>query len=170
MSTAVSTGQAEQLSRDPPVFLLHGLLTADEVAAARAIGARRRERWRQLHPLVCFQHDSFTGHAGLAGHWGRLLGRPGRGARGCLTQEASRAVAPSLPASESLFVYRGQEQAFEALAARVEQRAGLHSHHAHPWQMLSYREGEHYADHTDCEEEVKLSPELQEPKPRHAAH
>ena len=119
MAAAVSTGEAEQLSRNPPVFLLHGLLTAGEVAEVRALGEQRRRRWRQNHPLVCFQHDSYTGHAGLAGHWGRLAGQPGRGARGCLTQVASRAVASSLPASESLFVYRGQEEALEALARRV---------------------------------------------------
>jgi hypothetical protein len=150
MEERVSGGDAEVLSRDPPVYLLRNVLSPLEVRELRALGSRRRSVWSHTHPLVCFQHDSYTGHPGLAHHWSRLLGTPGRGARGCLTQEASRVVGAALQASESLFIYRGEEAALEALDAHVEQSAGLHASHAHPWQLLRYRPGEQYADHSDC--------------------
>jgi hypothetical protein len=109
MREAVEAGKADLLNIDPPMVLLHGaphnlepthpcdapdcfsprradLLSAEEVAELRAIHRREREAWSQTHALVCFQHDAFTGHAGMAGKWGRLLGTPGKGARGCLSQ------------------------------------------------------------------------------------
>ena len=133
--------------------MLRDVLSADEAAALRdEVRPPPRARWSAHHPLVCFQHDAYSGHAGLNASWQWLDGEPGAGARGCFTQAASRAVADSLPRSESLFVYRGQEEQLDELAHRVQRLAGLHHGHAHSWQLLSYEAGRNagYAEHTDC--------------------
>lgn len=153
MQREMRSGRAERLSEWPPVYLLHDVVTTELANELRAIGLRRRAQWSNHHPLVCFQHDAYSGHPGLKHAWERLSGVAGRGARGCFTQAASRAVADALPMSESVFVYRGQETLLDQLSARaVEERTGLRDSHAHSWQMLSYdaaRDGG-YAEHTDC--------------------
>ena len=106
----------EQVSHDPPVFVLHDLFSASEVAELLAAGKRRRAEYNATHPLVCFQHDAYTGHGCLHDKWGHTLGTPGAGARSCLTQEASSVVGGALPASESLHIYRGQEPTIDRLA------------------------------------------------------
>ena len=93
MSERVARGEAAVLSAAPPIFLLHNLVSAEEAAEIRAVGARRRAQWSRSYPRVCFQHDAYTGHAGLTGAWEWMSGRAGRGGRGCLTQAASRRVA-----------------------------------------------------------------------------
>ncbi|KAL1527648.1 hypothetical protein AB1Y20_009034 [Prymnesium parvum] len=156
MEERVRAGQAERVSRQPAVYLLRDFLSMEEVAALRSVRTRLRARWTQTHALVCFQHDSYTGHAQLSGKWSHMLGVPGAGARGCLTQEASRAVSSIVPASESLSVYRGETSLLDEIELRVERLVGLHALHAHRWQLLRYRTGEHYAEHADCTDRVPL--------------
>ena len=108
LERSAKSGAAEQLLAEPPVFLLHNVVNAEEASMIRSLTARRRAQWSNHHPRVCFQHDAYTGHGGLTHAWEWLSGTPGAGARGCFTQKASHAVAGALPLSESLFVYRGQ--------------------------------------------------------------
>lgn len=155
---SVAAGKAEVLSASPPVYLLHDVLSATEVADLRGVVARRRDLWGASHPLVCFQHDAFTGHPGLTHAFDWMRGRPGAGGRGCFAQAASRATYAHVPWSESLFVYRGQEALFDGISRRVQEMSGLHDTHAYSWQALTYEAGRDggYADHTDCEHAADL--------------
>ena len=154
MNKCVKSGEAERLSTSPPIYLLHNLLSEAEVASIRSMATRRQAQWAKHHPLVCFQHDAYTAHPGLSHAWDWRVGKPGAGARGCFTQAASRAVSDSLPWSDSLFVYRGQEPALDSLSTvKLPEMTGLHDAHSKSWQVLSYEAGRDggYAEHTDCE-------------------
>ena len=149
---SMSKGVAERLSESPPIYLLRDLLSKEEAGKIMRAGIRRRKRWTRHSPLVCFQHDAYTGHEGLQNAWETLTGSPGAGARGCLTQAASSVVAPALQYSESLSIFRGQESRLDRLGATVQSVAGLHQNNSHAWQLLSYHAERHggYAEHTDC--------------------
>ena len=154
VSKELRNGGAQQLSERMPVYLAHELLSLEEAAGVQMVAERRRAPWLRHTPRVCFQHDDYTGHPGLRHAFSRLRGEPGNGARGCFTQAASARVAPALPRSDSLFIYRGQEPLIDELSSRVQSRFGLHDTHGTAWQYLTYGEAGTdygYADHTDCE-------------------
>ena len=158
MEQRVRNGEAEVVQENPPIYLLHNVVSVEEAANIRSLALRRRARWSRHGPLVCFQHDDFTGLPALASSWEFLNGKPGAGARGCLNQAASAAVADSIPLSDSLFVYRGQEPALDQLSMRIQELTGLFQAHSHPFQLLSYNAGRDggYSDHTDCESSDRL--------------
>ena len=98
MESQVAGGawQAEQLSVDPPIYLLHDVLSREEAAKILHIRESHRERWSTIHPLVCFDHPSFQRSPLLQPH---LLHGVGSGSRSCLKQEASQAAAPRIQTS-----------------------------------------------------------------------
>ena len=150
MTSQIESGQAERLSPELPVFLLHGLLSRSEAQQILQIRERRRARWTAVPALVCFDHPVFQRSARLQPHWRHGIG--GSGSRSCLTQDASQAVAARLPQSESLAVYHGEEELLDEVGRRLERRAGLPSQQGINFQLLTYDAGSSYQLHTDCME------------------
>ena len=152
MESRVRSGKAERVSEEPPIFVLHDLISPREAKALRKIARKTYEERSAIPPQVCYRHDAYTGSPELAGAWAWLKGEPGNGAHGCFTQSASRAVADSLAWSSSIFVHRGQSNLLDQLSMRVQGLAGLHDGHGHSWQLLQYESGKEagYAEHTDC--------------------
>ena len=150
MLERVREGTAEEVSASPPIYVLHDVIGRQEASSIRAIAQRRRSLWSRQHPIICFQHGDYTSFPGLSHAWNWR-----NGSRGCLTQTASSALANSLLMSESLFIYRGQEELLDRLSfERLPELVGLHDSHAKSWQILTYdaqRDGG-YAEHTDCME------------------
>ena len=134
LQRSVSTGAASRVSEDPPIYLLHNFLSGEEASTVRAAAVRRRKQWSTQPPIVCFLHEAYTGHPALRHAWSRL--KKGKPARGCLSEAASAIVAPVLRHSESLSIYRGQEELLDKLSGRVYARTGLGRNHSYPWQVF----------------------------------
>lgn len=150
MEANLAAGTAELVSRDPPAYVLHNVLTADEARTLLATRERLRDKWSAAAPLVCFNHATFQRDARLRPYMRHGLGASGT--RSCLNASASSAVvaARAVRWSESLAVYRGQDALVDEVTQRLEARAGLRDSSGQHVQLLAYDRDSSYHAHTDC--------------------
>lgn len=150
MEANLASGAGELLSRDPPAYVLHGVLSRAEAADLLETRERFRARWSHTDPLVCFNHRRFQRDARLSAVMRHGLGAGGR--RSCLNASVSAAAyrTGAVRWSESLAVYRGQDALLEEVSRRLWQRAGLRDTTGLHFQMLKYAAGASYHAHTDC--------------------
>ena len=150
MEANLASGAGELLSRDPPAYVLHGVLSRAEAASLLKTREQFRDKWRQTDPLVCFTHRRFQRDARLAASMRHGLGAGGR--RSCLNASLSAAAyrTGAVRWSESLAVYRGQDELLDEVSTRLSERAGLRETTGLHFQMLKYAPGASYHAHTDC--------------------
>lgn len=145
---AVARGDAQEVSADPPVYLLHDIVSTDEAAALLAAREARRAPWIAVPPVVCFDHAAFQSHAALQPYFIHGLGNDRK--RSCLNRTASAAAASVISYSESLSLFKGEEALVDEVGRRLQERAGLDPMSGINFQLLSYELGAAYHEHTDC--------------------
>lgn len=146
MERLVSSGAAELVSRDPPAYVLHNVLTRDEAKAVLAVRQRHRDLWTTNEPLICFSDRRFAADARLEPHMRHGLAG---GRRSCLSAALSAAASRrgAVRYSESVSIYRGQESLLDRMGERLERVAGLQELSGQAFQLLSYADGSSYAAH-----------------------
>ena len=148
MGRSLERGEAEQLSADPPIFVLKGVLTPLEAQALLRVREARRRPWEAVPPLVCFDHPAFQGAPELQPYL--LHGLGGFRSRSCLNQTASAAAAAAIRCSDSLALYAGEEPLVDEVGRRLQAMAGLDPLAAINFQLLTYADDAAYHEHTDC--------------------
>ncbi|KAL1525137.1 hypothetical protein AB1Y20_020008 [Prymnesium parvum] len=154
MARGVASGTASCVSSDPPIYVLHKVVSREEASALLRLREGRRKDWSYVPPLVCFDHPHFSRHPKLQPYLQHGIGANGR--RSCLNQRASAATSTVIQFSESLALYAGEEWLVDEVGRRLHERAGLDPLSGINFQLLSYKSGSAYHGHTDCDQNTDL--------------
>ena len=144
----VRSNQATLVSRDPPIYVLHGVVSRDEVAELLRLRDALAARWSAVPPVVCFEGTKLQSDGALQPYLHHGIGERGR--RSCLNRTASAAAAAVIPFSEALSLRLGESELVDEVGRRLQAMAGLRDSHGVGFQLLEYSGGAAFHAHTDC--------------------
>ena len=126
----VHLGRATLLSQMPTVYVLHGLVSADEASEIMRLGDAIRAPWLREHPLVCFHEGvkKMYTHLRPALRNGLVSDFSSRCFNQSVSLAAHRAGVPRYSTSTSVF--RSEEALIDEVGRRLERLVGLRDSNA----------------------------------------